>query len=433
MKQKIMITGVAGLIGSHLAEKLLESGYEIHAMDIMDLSSSQNLCDVRGHKGFHYYQGDIRSSDDLDDFFQTDASVIYHLASVVGVNRYMEDPLSLIDIGVLGTRALIGLCHQHGVRMLYTSTSEVYGRNPDIPWAETDDRVLGATDVDRWSYSTSKAMCEHMLFGVHHKDNWPMSIVRFFNVYGPRQNPIYVVSKSVYRVLNGQPPELYDGGLQTRCFTFIDDVIDGIILSATKDSAIGQVIKALEDNGLTSNTVLVFASDHGDFMGDHGIMLKGPLHYRGLIRVPFIWFDPASDTSPVITSLAQSIDIPATFLERSGIRPYFGMQGTGLMPTIYDGESDGRDALLIEDDRELIYLGFDRAQRVRTVVTADARMTLYEPAPWGELYDLAADPLEVNNLWNDPAHQSLQTDMTRRLLELIIRFQDWAPLPTGRA
>ena len=199
------------------------------------------------------------------------------------------------------------------------------------------------------------------------------------------------------------------------------------------DDAVGQVIKALEDNGLASNTVLVFASDHGDFMGDHGIMLKGPLHYRGLIRVPFIWFDPASDTSSVITSLAQSIDIPATFLERSGIRPYFGMQGTGLMPTISDGETDGRDALLIEDDRELIYLGFDRAQRVRTVVTVGARMTLYEPAPWGELYDLAADPLEVNNLWNDPAHQSLQTDMTRRLLELIIRFQDWAPLPTGRA
>jgi arylsulfatase A-like enzyme len=199
------------------------------------------------------------------------------------------------------------------------------------------------------------------------------------------------------------------------------------------DDAVGQVIKALEDNGLASNTVLVFASDHGDFMGDHGIMLKGPLHYRGLIRVPFIWFDPTTDTSSVITSLAQSIDIPATILERCGIRPYFGMQGTGLMPTIYDGETDGRDALLIEDDRELIYLGFDRAQRVRTVVTVGARMTLYEPAPWGELYDLVADPLEVNNLWNDPAHQLLQADMTRRLLELIIRFQDWAPLPTGRA
>ena len=242
MTKKIMITGVAGLIGSHLAEKLLGLGYQVHALDVVDLWSTQNLCDVREHKEFYYYQGDIRSDDDLDGFFQSDAVVIYHLASVVGVNRYMEDPLSLIDIGVTGTRALIGLCHKHGVRMLFASTSEVYGRNPDIPWAETGDRVLGATNVDRWSYSTAKALCEHMLFGMHHKDNWPMSIVRFFNIYGPRQNPIYVVSKSIHRVLNGFQPDLYDGGSQTRCLTFIDDIIDGIILAGTSEKAIGEVI-----------------------------------------------------------------------------------------------------------------------------------------------------------------------------------------------
>lgn len=242
MKKKIMVTGASGLIGSHLVERLLDLGHEVYALDVVDLSASRNLCEVRDREGFYYYQGDIRSGDDLEEFFQADATVIYHLASVVGVNRYMEDPLSLIDIGVMGTRALIGLCHKYGVRMLFASTSEVYGRNPEIPWAETDDRVLGATSVDRWSYSTAKALCEHMLFGMHHKDNWPMSIVRFFNVYGPRQNPIYVVSKSVHRVLNGHQPELYDGGSQTRCFTFIDDVIDGIILAGTTAKAIGEVI-----------------------------------------------------------------------------------------------------------------------------------------------------------------------------------------------
>lgn len=242
MSEKVMITGVAGLIGSHLSEKLLNLGFEVHAMDIVDLASNRNLSDVRDRYGFHYYQGDIRSSEDLDEFFQTDATVLYHLASVVGVNRYMEDPLSLIDIGVIGTRALIGLCHKNNTRMLFASTSEVYGRNTVSPWTERDDRVLGATSVDRWSYSTAKALCEHMLFGVHHKDEWPMSIVRFFNVYGPRQNPIYVVSKSIHRILNGNQPELYDGGSQTRCLTYIDDVIDGIILAATSKNAIGEVI-----------------------------------------------------------------------------------------------------------------------------------------------------------------------------------------------
>ncbi|MDA9878145.1 GDP-mannose 4,6-dehydratase [Luminiphilus sp.] len=242
MKKKVMVTGVAGLIGSHLVEELLSRGYEVHGFDIVEIETNRNLDAVRDNNQFVYHKGDVRSSEDLERFFQKDATVLYHLASVVGVNRYMEDPLSLIDIGILGTRTLIEMCHSANIRMLFASTSEVYGKNTNIPWSESEDRVLGPTDVDRWSYSTAKALCEHMLFGLHHKENWPMSIVRFFNVYGPRQNPIYVVSKSIHRVLNGEPPELYDGGQQTRCFTYIDDVIDGLILAASSDAALGQVI-----------------------------------------------------------------------------------------------------------------------------------------------------------------------------------------------
>jgi dTDP-alpha-D-glucuronic acid decarboxylase len=242
MTRKVMITGVGGLIGSHLAEALLNQGCDVHGFDIHDLEVNRNLDNAKSHKNFTYYKGDIRSEDDIENFFQTDAMEIYHLASVVGVNRYMEDPLSLIDIGLIGTRNLIAKCEKNNVRMLFTSTSEVYGRNTNIPWAEDDDRVLGATNVDRWSYSTAKALCEHMLFGVHHSKGWPMTIVRFFNVYGPRQNPIYVVSKSIYNVLNGNAPELYDGGKQTRCFTYVGDVVEGIISAGTKDESIGEVI-----------------------------------------------------------------------------------------------------------------------------------------------------------------------------------------------
>lgn len=242
MKKKAMVTGAAGLIGCHLIEKLLHLGYKVYGLDVVDLDINKNLESIKKNQDFIYFKGDVRSSEDLNSFFQTDASVLYHLASVVGVNRYMEDPMSLIDISILGTRSLINMCHKHNIRMLFTSTSEVYGKNPHIPWQETDDRILGPTNIDRWSYSTSKALCEHMLFGMYHKYKWPMSIVRFFNVYGPKQRPIYVVSKSVHRVLNNISPELYDGGQQTRCFTYIDDVIDGIILAATEKSAIGHVI-----------------------------------------------------------------------------------------------------------------------------------------------------------------------------------------------
>jgi len=242
MKKKVMITGVGGLIGSHLAEALLDQGYSVYGLDINDVDDNKNLDIAKSNQDFFYFKGDIRNEEDIENFFQNDASEIYHLASVVGVNRYMEDPLSLIDIGLIGTRNLIAKCALNDVRMLFTSTSEVYGRNQNIPWSEDDDRVLGATSVDRWSYSTAKALCEHMLFGVHHSKDWPMTIVRFFNVYGPRQNPIYVVSKSIYKVLNGNAPELYDGGKQTRCFTYVEDVVQGIISAGTKTESIGEVI-----------------------------------------------------------------------------------------------------------------------------------------------------------------------------------------------
>ena len=237
----VMVTGAAGFVGSHLIERLLEMGQTVHGLDLAPLAEARNLAAVKDHPKLHYRQGDIRDADTIKAFFRPEAGVLYHLASVVGVRRYMEDPLSLIDIAIIGTRHLIALCVEHDVRILFTSTSEVYGRNPAVPWSEDGDRVLGATSVDRWSYAASKGVCEQMLYGVHRKTGLPFSIVRFFNVYGPRQTPIYVVSQTVQRVLNGERPDLYDGGAQTRCLTYIDDAIEGTILAATRPEAIGEV------------------------------------------------------------------------------------------------------------------------------------------------------------------------------------------------
>lgn len=237
----VMVTGAAGFVGSHLIERLLEMGQTVYGLDIAELDQAKNLEAVKDHPNFHYTKGDIRDLDTIKAFFRPEAGVLYHLASVVGVRRYMEDPLSLIDIAIIGTRHLIALCVEHDVRILFTSTSEVYGRNPAVPWSEDGDRVLGATSVDRWSYAASKGVCEQMLYGVHRKTGLPFSVVRFFNVYGPRQTPIYVVSQTVQRVLNGEAPDLYDGGQQTRCLTYIDDAIEGTILAATRPEAIGEV------------------------------------------------------------------------------------------------------------------------------------------------------------------------------------------------
>lgn len=185
-------------------------------------------------------QGDIRNAQDVGRFFRPEATAIYHLASTVGVHLYMEDPLSLIDIAIFGLRHIVNCALEHGTRLIFSSTSEIYGKNPAIPWLESADRVLGHSGLDRWSYSSSKAVCEHIVNAVHRHKGLPTTIVRFFNAYGPRQNSFYVVSQSVYKVLRGERPFLYDSGTQTRCFTFVDDIVGGLIACLQEDRAVGE-------------------------------------------------------------------------------------------------------------------------------------------------------------------------------------------------
>ncbi len=251
-----MVTGGSGFVGSHLVERLLADGYQVHVFDRLPLEDANNLAHVRGHPALHYSAGDLRNADELADFFRPDAEVIYHLASVVGVKHYLADPLSLIDVVVGGTRSILDLARKSGTKIVFTSTSEVYGKNPNIPWREDGDRVLGPTSVDRWSYSSCKAVCEHMLYALHRQFDLPFTIVRFFNVYGPRQNPCYVVSQSIYRTIRGEQPLCYDNGHQTRCFTFVEDIIDGLVKAATSHKALGEIFNLGNPTETTIREVL---------------------------------------------------------------------------------------------------------------------------------------------------------------------------------
>ena len=194
------------------------------------------------------------------------------------------------------------------------------------------------------------------------------------------------------------------------------------------DDAVARVLAALARLDLAQNTIVIFTSDHGDYMADHGIMLKAGLHYQGLIRVPFIWREPEG-RAQVSAALGSSIDIPATILRRAGLQPFHGMQGRDLL----DPDSDP-DSILIESDNP----GFagDVAPRTRTLVTPRWRLSLYKGASpkdggRGELYDLARDPGEMNNLWDDAAAAPRRAELQALMANRLIAMQDTAPMQTG--
>jgi dTDP-alpha-D-glucuronic acid decarboxylase len=229
-----VVTGGCGFIGGHLVERLLARGDEVTVFDSVHPSGHQRLDGVR------YVAGDILDRAPLAEAIRPGVDVVFHLAAVVGVDQYLARPLDVIDINFSGTRNVLELAEQAGARVVVASTSEVFGKNPAVPWREDDDRVLGSTAADRWSYSSSKALTEHLTFAFGRQRGLPATIVRYFNAYGPRQRPGFVASRSVHRALNNRPLLVYDGGRQTRCCTYVEDAIEGTLLAEGNPDAIGQ-------------------------------------------------------------------------------------------------------------------------------------------------------------------------------------------------
>ncbi len=237
--RNVVITGGFGFVGSHLAEQLLARGDRVTIADLAPNTVDTSML-FREDPRFSFVRTDVTDPDSVDAVVTADVDMVFHLSAVVGITHYVNDPLRVLDVNVNGTRNVLEACRRTGSRVLLTSTSEVFGKNPSTPFAEDDDRVLGTTRTARWSYSTSKAMAEHMAFAMHDAYGLPISIVRYFNVYGPRQNPYFVLSQSVARCLRGERPYLYDSGEQTRCFTFVDDAVRGTIMASEDPRAIGE-------------------------------------------------------------------------------------------------------------------------------------------------------------------------------------------------
>ena len=245
---RVVVTGGCGFIGSHLVEQLVARGDEVTIFDGTPPPAWQET--AREHARF--VRGDILDSEALAGAITSDVDVVYHLAAVVGVDNYLARPLDVIDVNFTGTRNVLDRATAAGAKVVVASTSEVFGKNPAVPWKEDGDRVLGPTSADRWTYSSSKALTEHLTFAFVRQRGLEATIVRYFNAYGPRQRPGFVVSRSVHRALNGKPVVVYDDGLQTRCFTYIDDAIAGTLLAADNPKSVGE---AFNIGSMTETTI----------------------------------------------------------------------------------------------------------------------------------------------------------------------------------
>lgn len=198
------------------------------------------------------------------------------------------------------------------------------------------------------------------------------------------------------------------------------------------DDAVGRVMARLQALGLEGETVVMFTADHGELLGDRGLLFKGGLHYSALTRVPFIWRDPAETRAQVVPALAQTIDIAPTVLARAGLAPVHGMHGQSLLPLL-QGQSQVREALLLEEESQRADFGLDRRVRMRSLRDHRHRLTVYDGQAWGELYDLQADPQELRNLWHDPGARRLRGELMERLVRAMLEASDTSPYPTASA
>lgn len=242
---KILITGGAGFLGSHLTDALLARGDDVTILDIVgDLKVRHHL----GNPRFHYIRDTVLNTEILESLILK-ADLVYHLAAVVGVEHYVADPYEVLNVNINGTQAVLKLAYKYNRKVVFSSTSEVYGRNPRVPFREDDDRVLGSTRIDRWCYSTSKAAAEHFCFA-YHRLGLPVVILRYFNVYGPRLDKIdvgRVITIFMGQVLRGDPVTVIGDGSQTRCFTYIDDAIRATVESGMNDRAVGEILNVGSD------------------------------------------------------------------------------------------------------------------------------------------------------------------------------------------
>src|SRR5688572_12792992 len=239
---KALITGGAGFVGSHLAERLLEEGHEVAVLDNLSTGSIDNIAHLKGVTGFSYVVDTITNESLLAELIDG-CDVVFHLAAAVGVKLIVEQPVHTIETNVHGTEVVLKHANKKKKLVIIASTSEVYGKSADVPFREGADLVLGATVKHRWAYACSKLIDEFLALAYWKEKKLPIVIVRLFNTVGPRQTGQYgmVLPTFVRQALAGQPITVFGDGTQSRSFTYVADVVDALVKLAQEPRAVGEV------------------------------------------------------------------------------------------------------------------------------------------------------------------------------------------------
>jgi len=239
---RVLITGGAGFIGSHLAEELLTRGYSITIIDDLSTGRFENIAPLTAHPNFRFAIDTI-TNEVVMDRLVSECDLIIHLAAAVGVMLIVERPVHTIEANVMGTEAVLKTALRYRTKVLIASTSEVYGKGNKIPFREDDDVVLGATSRSRWGYAASKMVDEFLGLAYHHEKNLPVVIFRLFNTVGPRQSARYgmVIPRFVDSALKGKKLPVFGDGKQSRCFMHVRDAVEAIIRLSENPDAVGKV------------------------------------------------------------------------------------------------------------------------------------------------------------------------------------------------
>ncbi len=249
---RVLITGGAGFIGSHLADAYLQRGDEVFVIDDLSTGRIENIRHLKDNPKFHYTIESVHNQPVTAELVDQ-CDVIFHLAAAVGVKLIVESPVRTIETNVRGTEVVLAIANKKKKKVLVASTSEVYGLSTDVPFREDGNLVMGATTKGRWSYACSKAIDEFLALAYWRERKLPTIVVRLFNTVGPRQTGQYgmVIPTFVKQALAGRPITVYGDGKQTRCFGYVGDVVGALIKLMDHDEAVGQVFNIGSNEEIT--------------------------------------------------------------------------------------------------------------------------------------------------------------------------------------